>query len=77
MELGQLDPSMILERNKPQIGLPSEIHNTEINIDNSIAELIHIDNCSTETLPDVKKIVNDALEKHTKQLNNSLKKFVR
>lgn len=77
IELGQLDPSMILERNKPQIGLPSEIHNTEINIDNSIAELIHIDNCSTETLPDVKKIVNDALEKHTKQLNNSLKKFVR
>ena len=77
MELGQLDPSAILERNKPQIGLPTEIHNIEVHIDNSIAELIHIDNCSTETLPDVKKIVNEALEKHTKQLNNSLKKFVR
>ena len=77
MELGQLDPSVILERNKPQIGLPSEIHNTEIHIDNSVAELIHIDNCSTETLPDVKKIVNEALEKHTKSLNNALKKYVR
>ena len=77
MELGQLDPSAILERNKPQIGLPSEIHNTEIHIDNSVAELIHIDNCSTETLPDVKKIVNEALERHTKNLNNSLKKYVR
>ena len=77
MELGQLDPSAVLERSKPQIGLPREIHNTEIHIDNSVAELIHIDNCSTETLPDVKKIVNEALEKHTQKLNNSLKKFVR
>jgi len=77
MELGKLDPSIILDRNKPKIGLPAEIHNTEIHIDNSVAELIHIDNCSTETLPDVKKIVNEALEKHTQKLNNSLKRYTR
>ena len=77
VQLGQLDPSAILERNKPQIGLPSEVHNTEIHIDNSVAELIHIDNCSTETLPDVKRIVNEALEKHTMRLNQSLRKYTR
>jgi hypothetical protein len=60
MKLGQLDPSTILEQNRPTVEMHPEIHNTEINIDNSIAELIHIDNCSTETLPDVQKIIREA-----------------
>ena len=77
MGWGKLDPSIMLDQNRPQVGLHPEIHNTQIQIDNSIAELIHIDNCSTETLPDVKKIVNEALEKHTQKLNQSLRKYTR
>lgn len=77
MKLGKLDPTSVLDRNKPMIGLHPEIHNTEINIDSSIAELVHIDNCSTETLPDVEKIVNNAIEKHTQNLNNLLRRVKR
>lgn len=72
-----MDPQEMLDRNRPSVGVHPEIHHTEINIDNSVGELIHIDNCSTETLPDVKKIVDDALEKHMQKLNNSLRKYTR
>ena len=77
MEWGKLDPTSMLEQNKPSIGVSPEIHNTEIHVDNSIGELIHIDNCSTETIQDVKKIVNEALEKHTQKLNNSIRRYAR
>lgn len=72
-----MDPQEMLDRNRPSIGAHPEINHTEISIDNSIGELIHIDNCSTETLPDIKKIVNDALEKHTQKLNQSLRRYTR
>ena len=77
MQWGRLDPTIMLDQNRPSIGVHPEIHNTEIKIDNSIAELIHIDKCETGTLPDVKKIVDEALEKHTQRLNNSLRKYAR
>ena len=77
MEWGKLDPTSMLDQNRPSVGVHPEINHTEISIDNSIGELIHIDNCSTETLPDVKKIVNEALEKHTQKLNQSLRKYTR
>lgn len=77
MQWGRLDPTIMLDQNRPSIDVHPEIHNTEIKIDNSIAELIHIDKCETGTLPDVKKIVDEALEKHTQRLNNSLRKYAR
>lgn len=77
MSWGAINPQDMLDRNRPSIGLPSSIHNTEIQIDNSIAELIHIDNCSTETLPDVKKIINDTIDKYMKNVNNQIRKYTR
>lgn len=77
MGWGRLDPSIMLDQNRPAVGVHPEIHNTQIQIDNSIAELIHIDHCDQNTLPDVKKIVDEALEKHTQKLNNSLRKYTR
>ena len=72
-----MNPQSVLDQNRPTIGLNPEIHNTEIRIDNSIGELIHIDKCDQGTLPDVQKIVDKALDKHMKDLNNSLKRFTR
>jgi hypothetical protein len=77
MGWGKLDPSIMLDQNRPQIGVHPEFHNTQIQIDNSIGELIHIDKCDQNTLPDVEKIVNKALEQHTQKLNQSLRKFTR
>lgn len=76
MELGQLDPSEVLNRNRATITTP-HVQNVEINIDNSIGELIHIDKCDQSILPDVKKIVNEAVEQHVRNLNNALKRFAR
>lgn len=77
MAWGELNPQDMLDRNRPSIAPSKSIVNTEINIDNSIGELIHIDKCSTETIPDIEKIVNNALDKHTQKLNQSLRKFTR
>lgn len=77
MGWGKLDPSIMLDQNRPQVGVHPEVHNTQIQIDNSIAELIHIDHCDQSTLPDVEKIVNKALEQHTQKLNQSLRKYAR
>ena len=72
-----MDPQSMLDANRPSIGVHPEIHNTQIQIDNSIGELIHIDKCDQSTLPDVEKIVNKALEQHTQRLNQSLRKYAR
>lgn len=76
MQIGQLNPSEVLDRNRPAITAP-HVTNTEIHIDNSIGELIHIDKCDQSTLPDVQKIVNKALDKHMQNLNNSLRRYTR
>lgn len=77
MEWGKLDPTSMLEQNRPSITPSKSVINTEINIDCSVAELVHIEHCDQNTLPDVEKIVNKALDKHMQNLNNSLRKYTR
>lgn len=77
MAWGTLDPTNMLEQNRPSIGVSPEVHNTEINLDCSVGTLVNIEHCDQGTLPDVEKMVNKAFEKHMQNLNNSIKKFVR
>lgn len=77
MEWGKLDPSVMLDQNRPSVGVHPEVHNTQVQIDNSIGELIHIDKCDQSTLPDIEKMVNRAFEQHTQRLNQSLRKYTR
>ena len=79
MNWGELDPSVMLERNKPTIGAsPSVVNNTmEINVDAGVGTLIHIDEFNGDDPAEVTRIVNRALEQHTKNLNNSLKRYTR
>ena len=77
MELGQLDPSAILERNKPQIGLPAEIHNTEINLNIQYGDMVSIGEFHGDNPDDIAKIVAKQFEKHTKDLNAALRKYTR
>lgn len=77
MSWGELDPSNMLEQNRPSIGVSPEIHNTEINLDCSVGTLVNIEHCDQGTLPDVEKMVNKAFEKHMQTLNNSIQKYVR
>jgi peptidoglycan hydrolase-like protein with peptidoglycan-binding domain len=72
-----INPQNMLYQNRPQVNVHPEIHNTQIQIDASVAELIHIDHCDQSTLPDVEKIVNKALDKHMQNLNQSIRKYRR
>jgi len=79
MKLGQLDPSLILEQNKPSVGLGSNIINNtmQINVDASVGTLLHVDEFNGDDPAEVVKIVNKALEQHTKNLNSALRKYTR
>lgn len=77
MELGQLDPSMILDQNRPSIGVSPEVHNTEVNITMDIAEVVHIDKVDNDTIPDLTKAIDKQLDKYMKNLNNQIRRYVR
>ena len=79
MQLGQLDPQDILDRNRPTVGMsPSVVNNTmEINVDASVGTLLHVDEFNGDDPAEVVKLINKALDQHTKNLNNSLKRFTR
>ena len=79
MKLGQLDPQYMLDINRPQASVsPSIINNTmELSVDNSIGTLISIENFDGNNPDEITKVVNKALEQHTKNLNNALRKFTR
>lgn len=79
MQLGQLDPQYMLDVNRPRAMVsPSVINNTmELSVDASIGTLMHVENINGDNPDDVLKIVNKALEQHTKNLNNALRKYSR
>ena len=76
MKLGQLDPQDVLDRNRPQIGV-AHITNNEISINMDIAEVVHIDKVTNDTLPDLAKVVEKQMDSYMVKINNSLKKFTR
>ena len=45
--------------------------------DLSFDSLVHVDNCSQETLKDLEKMVDNKINKFSKELNYSIKKFAR
>ena len=76
MKLGSLDPTDVLERNKPKIDAPYIVDNhMEINM--NIAEVVHIDNADNRSIPDITKAVQNQMDAYMKNINNSLKRFTR
>ena len=77
MEWGKLDPSIMLDANRPKIDVSPEISNTEIKLDCSVGTLLHIEEFNGDNPEDVAKLVAKEFEKYTKNLNNALKKYAR
>lgn len=71
-----LDPTQALENNKPKINI-SHITNNEIHIDAGIAEVVHIDTVTNDTLPDLAKTVEKQMDKYMKNINSQIRKYVR
>ena len=77
MEWGKLDPSIMLDENRPRIDVSPEISNTEIKLDCSVGTLLHIDEFNGDNPEDIAKLVAKEFEKHTKNLNNALRRYAR
>ena len=76
MKIGSLDPTDVLDRNRPKIGAPYIVNNSmEINM--NIAEVVHIDNADNRSIPDITKAVQSQMDAYMKNINNSLKRFTR
>lgn len=77
MEWGKLDPSTMLDQNRPQIAAsPSVVNNTtEIHIDNSVGELIHVERLDGNNPAELTKIVDKAWDKHMKELNAHVRRY--
>lgn len=72
-----MNPQMMLDQNRPQIGVHPEIHNTEINLTISYGDMVSIGEFHGENVADLEKMVAKQFEKHTKDLNNALRKYTR
>lgn len=77
MKLGKLDPSEILQRSAPSIGVSPGVHNTEINLNIQYGDMLKIENFNGDNPDQIAKIVAKQFEKHTKDLNSALRKYVR
>lgn len=77
MEWGELDPADMLERNRPQIGAsPSVINNTtEIHIDASVGELLHVEHLDGNNPAELTKVIDKAWDKRMKELNGYIRRY--
>lgn len=76
MEWGELDPSIMLERNKPVINAP-HITNNNIEIKMEFGEVVHIDTVTNDTIPNLTKAIEKQLDKYMKNVNNNIRKYAR
>ena len=71
-----IDPSGVLERAMPKIGLPY-ITNNNMEINLNIAEVVHIDRADNRSIPDITKAVQDQMDSYMKRINQGLKRYTR
>ena len=76
MEWGKLDPTSMIEQNRPSITAPV-VQNKEVNIDLTYGDILHIDEFHGDDPDEIAKIVAKQFEKHTKDLNSALRKYAR
>ena len=76
MQLGQLNPQDILDRSRPTVSAP-HITNNNIELTMDIAEVVHIDTVTNETIPNLTKAIDKQLDKYMKNLNNQVRKYSR
>lgn len=76
MQLGELDPQDILDRNRPVIGTPN-ITNNNIELNVSFGEVVHIDHVDNDAVPNLAKTVEKQIDKYMKNLNAEIRKYTR
>lgn len=77
MKLGSTNLQEILNRNRASTKIDPAITNNNVSIDISYGDIVHIDSFNGNNIDELKKMVAQQFEQHTKNLNNSLKRYVR
>jgi hypothetical protein len=74
VEWGKLNPEMMKIGGGANLNMISNaVNKPELNF--SFDSLVHVDNCSQDTLKDLEKMVDTKITQFNKQLNQSLRKF--
>ena len=74
VEWGKLNPNMMNIGGGANLNMISNaVNKPELNF--SFDSLVHVDNCSQDTLKDLEKMVDTKINQFNKQLNQSLRKF--
>ena len=76
MKWGELDPSIMLDQNRPAISAP-HITNNETVISIEYGDILHIDNFSGDKPEDLSKMIDKAFDKHMKDLNQQIRRYTR
>ena len=71
-----MNPQEVLDRNRPAITAPHVVNN-EINLNLTYGDMVSIGEFHGDNLADLEKMVAKQFEKHTKDINSALKRFVR
>lgn len=74
MQLGQLDPQDILDRNRPAISMSPSVTTNNIELSLNIGEVVHIDHADKEMIPDLTKTINKQIDKYMKDLNSQIRR---
>ena len=76
VEWGKLNPDMMKVGGGANVNMISNaVIKPELNFE--FDSLVHVDNCSQETLKDLEKMIDNKINQFNKQLNYSLKRFAR
>ena len=72
-----MNPQEMLDRNRPSINVSPSIVTNTIEVNMSIAEVVHIDKVDNDTIPDLTKAVRKEMDSYMGKLNNAIKSKVR
>ena len=72
-----MNPQEMIEQNRPAIVPSKSIVNNEISINMNIAEVVHIDEVTNDTIPDLTKAVQKQIDSYMVKVNNALRAKVR
>ena len=74
MQLGQLNTQDLLDRSRPVISAP-QVTNNNIEFTMDIAEVVHIDTVTNDTIPNLTKAIDKQLDKYMKDLNQQIRRY--
>ena len=74
MQLGQLNTQDLLDRSRPVISAP-QVTNNNIEFTMDIAEVVHIDTVTNDTIPNLTKAIDKQLNKYMKDLNQQIRRY--